>query len=386
MAVKYTRKIIFSLLLLALAFLSSTAHASVFKKSGRYFVPAGDTINDDVALFTGEGVINGVITNDLYIGSREYTVSGEVNGSLNSFSQNAAIRGIIGNTANIFAYKLTVDGQVENNLTAFAYKIELSRGSRIGKDAFLAGAEISVTGEVGRNLNIDGDHVVISGKIGGDLNIKGGKMSIVAPAEILGDVEYKSSREIKIDDGVVIHGIVNWKKITPKEDKEEAGTSWPFRIILFLCALITGLIIIPLFNQHTRAAAGQIAEKPLVALGLGFVAFCVSPFLITILTLTVIGIPAAIILLFVFAIFFYIAKVYVSIALGRLIVRAFRKGVEPKQGWSLILGLIILTLLFTIPVIGWIIYFGVIFFGFGAIIMGYRKLRTAMPQSEPQPT
>jgi cytoskeletal protein CcmA (bactofilin family) len=386
MAVKYTRKVIFPLLLLAIVFLSSGARASVFKKSGRYFVPVGDTINDDVALLTGESVINGVITNDLYIGSREYIVSGEVNGSLNSFSQNAAIRGIIGNTANIFAYELTVDGQIENNLTAFAYKIELSHGSRVGKDAFLMGAEVSVTGEIARNLNINGDHVVISGKIGGDLNIKGGRISITAPAEILGDIKYKSSREIKIDDGVVIHGIVNWKKITPKEDKEEAGTGWPFRIILFLCALITGLIIIPLFNQHTRAAAGEIIKKPLVTLGIGFVSFSVAPFAIIILMLTIIGIPSAIILLFIFAIFFYIAKVYVSIALGRLIVRAFRKGVEPKQGWSLILGLIILMLLFTIPVIGWIIYFGVIFFGFGAIIMGYRKLGTEMPQSGPQPT
>jgi hypothetical protein len=89
----------------------------------------------------------------------------------------------------------------------------------------------------------------------------------------------------------------------------------------------------------------------------------------------IIGIPAGIMLLFAYTVFFYIAKLYVAIAIGRLGIRAFRKDVDPKQGWSLLFGLIILTLLFMIPVLGWLIYFAVIFWGIGGIVLGIRACR-----------
>jgi hypothetical protein len=102
-------------------------------------------------------------------------------------------------------------------------------------------------------------------------------------------------------------------------------------------------------------AVDYIAQKPVVCLGVGFVAFCLAPVAIVVLMALIIGIPAAIILLFIYTIFFYISKIYVAIALGRFGIRA--------------------TFLFVIPVLGWFVYFAVIFWGIGAIIMGIRACR-----------
>jgi len=93
----------------------------------------------------------------------------------------------------------------------------------------------------------------------------------------------------------------------------------------------------------------------------------------------IISIPVALILLFTYTVFFYVAKIYVAIAIGRIGIRAINKEIEPKQGWSLLLGLIILTILFVIPVLGWIVYFAVIFWGIGAILLGLRACRVTAP-------
>ncbi|MCP4568631.1 MAG: polymer-forming cytoskeletal protein [FCB group bacterium] len=354
--------------------LASVVSATVFTDGNRYFVPVGDTINDDVFAGVEEGVFDGVIAHDLFIGAKKYIVSGEILGNINSGSQFATIRGQIGNSARVFAQNIIIDGTIENNLLGFGEVIDLSNSSRIGNDVALFGSEVSVSGDIDGDLLIHGGQIIISGKIEGDVELEGRRISIVAPAEITGDISYKSRDKIKIDDDVILHGEVDWDKIKDEED-DTTPINWLLKIVLFLCALITGLILLPLCSHHTKIAAAQIIEKPVVCIGVGFIAICIAPVAFVILAVTVIGAPAAIILLFAFTIFFYIAKIYVAIALGRLTIRAFRKGADPKNGWSMILGLIILMILFSLPTIGWILYFATVFFGIGAILIGIKRCR-----------
>jgi cytoskeletal protein CcmA (bactofilin family) len=362
---------------LAAALLPETASASIFSGGRRYVVAPGDTITDDLLLWANEGAFDGVMTQDLITFCRRYEMSGQVQGSIFSASQYATIRGTVDRSARIFAQTATIDGVIANNLIAFASDIELPRNCRVGRDATLMGGEISTSGEIGRNLIIRGAQVIVSGKIGGDVDITGDKISIVAPAEILGSVKYKSKAEIQIDDGVVISGRVERIPLETKDTKKE-GISWPFRFVLFLCALVTGLIIIAVFKQHTHHAVEQALQKPLVTLGVGFVGVCIAPIAILVLCLTIIGIPAGIILLFGFTIFFYIAKIYVAIVLGRSVIRLVKKTAEPKTGWALLLGLFIMFLVFTIPYLGFILYLGTIFIGMGAAVLGIRACRTGV--------
>ncbi|NMC43177.1 MAG: hypothetical protein GYA46_04590 [candidate division Zixibacteria bacterium] len=362
------------------ALVPDTASASVFSGGKRHIITPGDTIDDDLLLWTGEGAFDGVITQDLITFCRRYKLAGEVQGSVFSGSQYATIRGTVQRSARIFAQTATIDGTIANNLIVFASDMELSRNSRVGRDATLIGNEISTSGEIGRNLIVRGGQVIISGKIGGDVDLNGNKISIVAPAEILGSVKYVSNEEILIDSGVVISGTIERLKID-KKDAEEKGVNWPFRFVLFLCALVTGLIISAVFKQHTRHAVDQTWKNPLVTLGVGFIGFCIAPIAVLVLCLTIIGIPSGVILLFAYTIFFYIAKIYVAIVLGRLVIRLFAKTAEPKTGWSLLLGLFIMFLVFPIPLLGFILYLGTIFIGMGAIVLGLRACRLAVTAS-----
>ncbi len=368
-------------LLLLLPALSS---ASVFFAENRYFVPPGDTVNDDVYAAVSEVAVDGVITGDAFFACQKYSVSGDILGSLNSGSQYATVRGNVGGSARIFAQTIIIDAAIERNLVAFGEDIDLSEASRVGKDVTIMGGRVSLSGEIDGNAEVHCNELFISGVINGDLKIEAQKISILPPAEIAGNITYKSKNEISISDGVNVGGEVEWNEITPEEEKGEGGgINVGFRVLLFLASFVTGLLLIGLINRHTRAASAQITLKPLVSLGVGFVSFCAIPIAIVVLLVTLIGIPAAVILLFAYTVFFYIAKIYVSIALGRMILRALRKDADPKQGWSLLLGLVILTLLFMIPVLGTLVYLLVIFWGFGAVLLGIRECRWSPQPSIP---
>jgi cytoskeletal protein CcmA (bactofilin family) len=351
-----------------------SASASLFLSKDRYKVAAADTIDDDIYLAASKGLFDGVVTGDVVIATKDYTITGEIHGNVNSLSQGATIRGNIGKTARLFAQTIIIHGQVGNNLLAFGQDIDISEDSRIGRDASLFGEDVSFSGEVGGNMTVECGQVYIAGKIDGDLYIEAEKITVVSPAEITGDIIYKSGKKIRIEEDVIVGGEIQWEETVAKE-KSDDGIAWPLRILLFFASLVTGLFIIGFTNRHARLSSDHIIQKPVVSLGLGFVAFCGIPVAIVVLLALIISIPVAIILLFAYTVFFYIAKIYVAIAVGRLGIRAFRRDADPKQGWSLLFGLIILTILFVIPVLGWFVYFAVLFWGMGALLLGMRSCR-----------
>lgn len=366
------------------------AHADIGSNRARYFIQPGDTLADDLYLAAKEAVIDGVITRDLCAACQRYIVSGEVLGSINSASQYATIRGTVGNSVRAFAQNLAVDGLIGNSLFAFASDIQLGRTCRVANYAALFGGQVSMAGEIGGNLFISAGDVIISGKIAGDLDVRADKITIVQPAEITGTIKYKSKEEIKIDSGVVIGGGIERITPGPGEQDNEGGINWPARIILFLCALATGLLIVTIFKHHTFHAVDHLSKKTLASIGIGFVALCVTPIAVIVLLITLIGIPAGIMVLFAYTVFFYIAKIYVAVVLGRLILQAFQKAAVPKVGWSLVVGLICLTIIFMIPYLGKLVYFLTVFAGMGAIILGIKECRQALyspaaPASHPTP-
>jgi cytoskeletal protein CcmA (bactofilin family) len=369
-------------LLLTVVFFAA-AEASVFFGKDRYVLSAPDTVGDDLYLGTREAVLDGVVTGDLIVAAQRYIMSGSILGSLNSASQYATVQGKIGNSARLFAQRITIDGQIAGNLIAFGSDVELDNSSSIGRDAVLMGSDISVSGVIGGNMLIRGDQVIVSGTITGDADIQAERITIVSPARIAGKLTYKSDKEIKMDPDVVVGGAISWVKPGDQPEKQvEKGGGWLTRFLLFLASLTTGLLLILIVNRHAHTATDIFLNKSLVSLGVGFLAFIIVPLAIVALLLTVVGIPAAIILLFAYTVFFYIAKIYVAIALGRLGIRAVRKDAQPRLGWCLLLGLIVLSILFALPVLGTIVYLVTVFWGLGAILLGIRECRWGgQPQS-----
>jgi len=292
--------------------------------------------------------------------SQDLDVLGEVKGSVRGFAQNINVNGKLGRNLLVFCYTLDVkpDAEIEKDITAFCGKMTL--------DGKLGG---SLKGGVGE--------LIISGVVNGDVSIEAEKITLMPTARIEGDFKYESEKEAKIESGAQVSGETVWTEIdTEKEKKPKSiftGKSIIMEMLFLLALMVTGIVLTLIFKKNAQQAKQAISNYFLKTLGLGFVFMVCIPIAILILLITILGIPIAIIALFVYAILVYIAKIPVATFVGEKILKALGKQGEPSLIWSMLLGLVVLTLVLNIPYLEWPIYFVVLFTGFGAIISSQRR-------------
>jgi hypothetical protein len=130
---------------------------------------------------------------------------------------------------------------------------------------------------------------------------------------------------------------------------------------------VAGTVIVALTKDHARRTSETIRTKPLKSLGIGFVTFICMPIVLLILLVLIITAPLMFVVTLAYLIMLYIAKFYVAIWLGDLILRrSGRTDVSPIP--SLLLGLVPIYLVTAIPFLGTFIGIVIIFFGVGALL------------------
>jgi hypothetical protein len=76
----------------------------------------------------------------------------------------------------------------------------------------------------------------------------------------------------------------------------------------------------------------------------------------------------------------YVAKIVVSACLGRWILGKISSPAAEHRVWPVVLGVVILVLLWSIPIVGWLVNLAVILFGLGAVLLlarGWLRARKA---------
>lgn len=365
--------------LLFLFLLPGIISATKFMAKDGMIVSRSDIVEDDLYLFGNYAEVYGKVDGDIAAFCYDIKIEGDIVGNVDVFAYNVDLAGDIGKTCHLFGYKVDVSGHIGRNFFAFGRTIDIDNDAIIERDIFCTGEKIFVDGTVKGRAKIAGDIVTISGTVEGDLEIEGKEISIIAPAVIKGDFLYTSGEEAYIDNDVLIEGETDWtlpKKGDAEKDKDEGISAFHigFKFLLFIMAFITGLALIILFKNHTHESSVQIQQRFWYTLAIGFLALIIFTGGALILLVLIVGIPLSILLVSVGMVLFYVGKLYVSIVLGRLIFGLLAKEKKVALGWELLVGLIVLSLLFQIPVLGTIVYLLAFILGTGGAISGYYSL------------
>ena len=355
---------------------ASGLHASEFLAKKAITIAKSDTINDDTYIFASYGKINGTVNGDLAAFCYDVNSVGDIQGNANMFGYRVDLHGRVERSARLFGNYVNSNGDIGSNMLILGNEISVGDKAIIGRDLNCYGAKITVDGTIRRNLKISGDRIVISGTIEGNVDLEGQSILIVPPANIKGNLTYTSKKEATIEDGAVIQGEKTWSlpEAIKKSEKEKGGISIfsiILRIMLFMMAMITGLVILALFKDHTVESSKQIIDNFWITLARGCLAFIIFTVGVIALFVVILGIPLGILLISLGMILFYIGKIYVAISLGRYIFGLFNRQKIHAAGMELFLGLIVLTILFQIPYLGWLVYIGAFVLGTGAAVSGY---------------
>jgi anti-sigma factor RsiW/cytoskeletal protein CcmA (bactofilin family) len=360
----------------------SAARALEARKSPHASVAANETV-DDSLLASGDTVtIDGVVTGNLIAVGRRITVRGTVKGDVICWGQTIDLDGTVEGNVYCGGQTTNLRGSVSRSVISCGQRILVPAGGRVEGDLLVFGAETGVDGGVGRDVSAFGGVADVRGSVGRNLNAHVGRLNLMAPATVGGDVtaHVKEKKDVQIASGVTISGRSE-TKVRPTRSPYSRPSFYFWKVVGLLAALITGLFLV-WWHPGFFAPGGMDTGKVLQRLGVGFLALVATPIAVAIVGLTLIGLPLALLVLAVWLFGLYAAKILVAGAIGQRLLPA-PAGLTGRFAEALFLGLVIVLVAVNLPYVGGLLEPMLILVGLGMAVSQWRALQRRPPATRP---
>jgi cytoskeletal protein CcmA (bactofilin family) len=425
-SMKSAHRIISVFALLALLLAAATPVYAFDGRTGdNLVIQEGQVINDDLYVGAQNFTLDGTVKGDLIVGAQTVIVNGTVEGDLIVGAQTVIINGTVKDDARLFvaAVQLGDRAQVGGDLVAMGASLEARRGSRVGSDLVTGGGQALLAGEVGRNVLAGTGGLEVTGVVGGNIaayvNVDSGTadappmnlymnnspitlprvkpgLTISDQARIAGNLDYTSKIDLQVPAGSV-GGKISRLPVTTEgvevrtPTQGERVADWIYGLLrTMITVLLFGLLCIWLFPRFMKLLPQELKNQPLPSLGWGAIAFAAVFFAVfAIVLVTTALIIAGLhwnmfwlgwLLLSALGIAFFLAtsflaKVVVGDAVGKWILARIYPAAVNHAVWPMVTGVVVLVLvigLLRFPLLplgffGWLLNFGVILFGLGAL-------------------
>lgn len=358
--------------------LSATAvHAQEFE-----LLPNGQTIDSDY-LRAGKVVqIDGEIKGDAFLTGGLVTINGKIDGDLFVAGGKVNINGEVGNSLRVLGGDVVVNGPVGRNILLLCGNCSVTKQSIITGSLLVAGGNLEVSaGKIGRGFRFFGSRLFLNSEVANEAFVVADREFLLGPqASITGSLKYTGSNEVVIEPGGTVSGNIlyqknmadqnyprffgaktvleSYKKIKPVTD-----------ILSFMVMALVGFILLGLFPRVFEKTVSAIGSQPYASLGWGVIVAAGLPVVAVLFTITIIGIPVALVLVLVSYLFWLAAQYVTAFFLGRKILLS-RFG--ERRGWAMVLGLAIIYLLGLVPVLGNLVKLVLVLFALGGMVLAYR--------------
>ena len=376
------------LLIICFAFLliiPISAKAFAVKTGDSIYIAKDQTIEGNLYAAGASITVDGAVTGDVICAGQTVNINGIVEGDVICAGQSVNIDGVVNGSVRVAGNSININGQVAHNAMVFGAAVNLGAEAVVGWDMLIGAATGEIRGKVGRDLYGGAASATIAGEIGKDVRLKidnqktdKSGLTIIDGATIGGNIIYTDKVEASIASNVVVAGEITHN--LPKVRKGKTITSWAWgRLYSIFSALVVGLVLISLWHKQIKKLTDNMLDKVGISIGWGVIVMFLTPIIAILLLITLIGIPLAFILIGVWLIALFISKILVGILIGRsLLDKLGNKKQDSKQKDSLIfamvIGIIIAWIIFSIPVVGWLICLVAMWWGLGGIWLYFKKI------------
>lgn len=326
------------------------------------------------AFYAGEIIqIDGLIDGTVFAAGRKVRVNGEIQGDLITAAQEITVNGKIAGNIYSAAQEIYFSGEIKGDAFGAAQRVEISKDANFSRDVIVAANKIIQFGQIERQLFAAGKDISLNGFVGDDVKVSAERLEIQQQATIDGQLLYESSREALIAPQAVIKGITEWKKIIPRTHHPEKNIG--NKLFLMLISLASSLLIwfvVKILRPHFwQKTVQSFCDKPLYTIGIGALAFIVTPIAVVLFMITLVGLPLGILLGIFYAIALYLAKIIVAVSIGNWLAQRFSWPQVHQGVWLVLLGLAILAFVTKIPILGFVIQLFILFIGLGTLLFTY---------------
>lgn len=323
---------------------------------------------DDTYVFAGNSTIKADIFGDLFAGGSFVVVDGNVQEDLVIAGGRVTVTGNVGGDLRVLGGMVTIYGNVGDDLVVAGGIVDIAQDAVIGGDVLVAADRLFLDGTVYGGVRGFLANFNLNGQIQKDVALTVQDSIFVSDdGHIEGNLEYFSLVESNIEQGVV-DGVIQYNKFT-KDFSKMFKVFLAYTVKSYLSALLL-LLLAVLFAQNSLIKSSSLAkENPAKAFGVGVLTVVLMLITAFILMTTVIGIPIALILLLLFAIMFFVSKVFVAMFFATYVLKDSKKVKKPKLFGVLALVMLVYYLLSIIPLVGWVVNLALFFFGIGCITL-----------------
>ncbi len=335
-------------------------------------MPAGE-VHEGWYFAAGDQVtIDGTINGDAYVAGAIVEVGGTINGDLIVAGGQVTISGTVSDDIRGAGGVVRVSGRTGKNVTVAGGSVVIAKEAEIGKNLLAAGGDIQVRGSVAEEAKLAAGTIGVTGSIKGNVSAATDELSTYPGASIGGNLSVMSgdSTHIHVALGTV-HGKTEISGPEAHVRKHFLGMTpggfW-FKVLFTLSLFLTALVLAFLFPQQLTGVGTTILGRPGASALWGILIIILAPVVMLILLCTVIGVPLALFLLFIYLWYLYLSQLALGVVVGHRIL-----GADGKHGWRLVgvvcLGILIVRILAFIPYIATLIVLGGMLFGVGALAL-----------------
>jgi cytoskeletal protein CcmA (bactofilin family) len=353
------------------ALVPALAMAAEFRTGEQLQVGPQEVIDDDLYAFGRDVSIQGVVRGDLITAAELVDISGTVEGDVLAIASRIQVPGQVRGSLRSASGELTVSGPVGEDAMLAGGNVRLAPSAQVGKDFYVASGEVQVQAPVRGELRAMAGKLTLAAPVDGDVHAQVDTLQLADGARIGGDLDYRSERDAQVAQGAVVAGSM---ERLPVEHRERRA---PVLGVLFFWArwliglFALGLLLVLVSPNFARRAPAMLRQQPWLSLGWGAALFVGLPLvagLIFFLGLLIGGWWLGLFILALHAMALALCFPVVGMLVGRWLLERFHK-TGAHLVVALLVGLVLLTLVGLVPILGWLVVMATLFFGLGAILL-----------------
>ena len=374
------------ILIVATLALPLLASATTVLGDSTVTIPATDTIDDDLVVTADSFVLDGDAELDVLAFARDVEINGNVGGSVNVAASSVTIRGHVDGSVRIAAGTVTIDGTVNGDVVVVGGTATVEPGGVLRGSLTMHGGTLTTRGTVSGDVTGTMERLTIDGPIRGDVNVRVSDLNVEPSAAVTGNLTYVSGSDADVSNDATVSGTIERETIAPW------GIDGSFRgrffspLVRTLWMLVAGAAVIA-FAPRLASALDRNMRRPLALFIAGAVALIAIPALALALAISVVGLPASLILIALYLIALYLSQYVVGQRLGTLILpNGWNDGSRGFLLLSMTIGVLLLSLLryLPIPFVGSVIDLIITVGGLGAMVLLLGQLRPGTTSLSPR--
>ncbi len=342
-------------------------------------VGPGETINDDLYVGAGTISINGTVNGSVFAGGGTITVSGNVTRDLILGGGTINVTGQVGGSIVAAGGNLTLNGPVARDVVVSGGMIDVGAAGTIGRDLVVAGGTVTVSAPVARRIQMGSGSLTLRNRVGGDVRGQVDHLKLDG-AQLAGNLDYTSDNPVELVNGARVKGTTT--RHTPtNRGVGGAGNGFVGWLRGLVGIFALGLLLILLLPRLSTRAIDTEWAQPWASLGIGAAIGVITPIaalIVFIIGLFIGGWWLGVLLIPFWLLALAIGYVVSGFLVGRLIFARLGWG-HYHDALKLLGGLVVLTLLGLLPVLGGLVGLAALLFGTGALALAVSRQARGRP-------